>query len=217
VSFLRHDQLPVYRCCSQHLFTFDATGRPKVPRLVFLRNLIALERNQSSRTAQSFLEGWRKFVTHLRWHELSITPRQCCNSRRKRQDRLLRVACLCAFSLCKAKTQEIHSGCAGEQASASTETQASAVLECRARWRDQYSPSCEKTSMKMNTRFDRRLCETSRRLWSNRCEISSNPNNYSIIVHIDASLFSHPRCLWSEIKTNLTMIMTLKTCPRFLG
>jgi len=57
VSFLRHDQLPVYRCCAQHLFTFDATGRPKVPRLVFLRNLIALERNQSSRTAQSFLEG----------------------------------------------------------------------------------------------------------------------------------------------------------------
>jgi hypothetical protein len=32
---LRHDQLPVYRCCSQHLVTFDARGPSKVPRLVF--------------------------------------------------------------------------------------------------------------------------------------------------------------------------------------
>src|SRR5215469_12873015 len=143
---LRHDKLPVYRCCSQHLVTFDARGRPKVPRFVFFEEFDRPPSEISRLERRSrFWKGCRlKFVTHLRWHELSITPRQCCNSRRKRQDRLLRVACLCAFSLCKAKTQEILSGCAGEQASASTETQASAVLECRARWRDQYSPrNCE--------------------------------------------------------------------------
>src|SRR6516225_6462203 len=79
---LRHEQLPVYRCCSQHLVTFDARGRPKVPRFVFFEEFDRPPSEISRLERRSrFQKGCRqKSVTHLRGHELSTTLPQFCNS-----------------------------------------------------------------------------------------------------------------------------------------
>src|SRR6516162_944714 len=79
---LRHDKLPVYRCCSQHLVPFDARGRPKVPRFVFFEEFDRPPSEISRLERRSrFQKGCRqKSVTHLRGHELSTTLPQFCNS-----------------------------------------------------------------------------------------------------------------------------------------
>src|SRR5215472_5818105 len=124
---LRHDKLPVYRCCSQHLVTFDARGRPKVPRFVFFEEFDRPPSEISRLERRSrFRKGCRqKSVTHLCWHELSTTLPQFCNS-------LKMTRLLWEGNRCKRRRSK---------RARLTETQASATLECRARRRRRW-PQC---------------------------------------------------------------------------